>query len=294
MLATTTGDNQRNWSQLLSYLMLAHCPSVQKSTLHTPHIKKLDHYVAILVEMGLPLPNIFCLKTAIVLPHKPDVVLKSPTRKPAGIQRPAITSTRAVKLSKWKCLANRWYKLSWSTHPRHLAVRALDDTLLEILESTKPFREILAKALHEMNRGKDFFAHSNRLKSCRQLKFRRCILPQTITHYPQFFQSSTMTQYLQITVFAPETQRLSFLLRQPQPILILISFPAAFFSCKIDSWCLTPYTVTISSPQVDESVRNRKSTRRSSFPNHFVWLYRNYPQGLMSQHTCDACGQPLP
>ena len=57
MLAKTTEKNQRNWSELLPYVMLAYPRSVHESTGYTPYFPLLGHEATLPADLQFPPPS---------------------------------------------------------------------------------------------------------------------------------------------------------------------------------------------------------------------------------------------
>ena len=57
MLATTTEKNQRNWSELLPYVMLAYRTSVHESTDYTPYFLLFGHEATLTIDLQFPPPT---------------------------------------------------------------------------------------------------------------------------------------------------------------------------------------------------------------------------------------------
>ena len=56
MLAKTTDKNQRNWSELLPYVMLAYCTIVYESKSYTPYFLILGHEVTLQIDLQVARP----------------------------------------------------------------------------------------------------------------------------------------------------------------------------------------------------------------------------------------------
>ena len=57
MLANATDKNQRNWSELLPYVMLAYRTSVHESTGYTPYFLLFGHETALPIDLQFPSPS---------------------------------------------------------------------------------------------------------------------------------------------------------------------------------------------------------------------------------------------
>ena len=57
MLAKTTDKNQRNWSELLPYVMLAYRTSVHESTGYTPYFPFFGHEATLPIDLQFPPPS---------------------------------------------------------------------------------------------------------------------------------------------------------------------------------------------------------------------------------------------
>ena len=57
MLAKTTDKHQRNWSELLPYVMLAYRTSVHESTSYTPYFLLFGHEATLPIDLQFPPPS---------------------------------------------------------------------------------------------------------------------------------------------------------------------------------------------------------------------------------------------